>query len=60
MAPIYTSTSDDFRKGMEKQVVEWCMTKNGEPVKLDNEIGGGGGPEGTAPYYVYIAYKKPR
>jgi len=51
--PLYQTSSDSFRKELETQLTEKFW--NGE--KRGNERKGGGGPIGTPPYFVYIAYK---
>lgn len=58
MAPLYQTTSDDFRKKMESQIITWCQEKQGNQIELENEIKGGGGPVGKPPYYVYVAFRK--
>lgn len=58
MAPLYQTTSDDFRKNMESQIITWSKEKPGNKIELENEIKGGGGPVGTPPYYVYVAFRK--
>lgn len=51
IACVYTTTSDSFRKEMEKSLTSFYGTL------LDNAVGGGGGSSGTAPYAVYVAWK---
>ena len=53
MVPLYTTSSDNFRRTIERELVEFYIhvDYNG------NRIGGGGGPTGPPPCYVYIARK---
>jgi hypothetical protein len=50
MAIAYETSSDHFRKEMERDLCEFY----GDYV--DNEKGGGGGGHGSAPYVVYVAW----
>ena len=48
---IYETSSDSFRKGMEKELTRFYGGI------LDNVNAGGGGGIGSPPYFVYVAWK---
>ena len=50
IAIIYTTSSDKFRKAMEAELCEFFEGHT------DNLVRGGGGPRGTSPYAVYVAW----
>ena len=50
MAAIYTTSSERFRRNMEDDLIEFY----GDLV--ENMVGGGGGPDGTPPFTVYVAW----
>jgi hypothetical protein len=51
MAPLYETSSDDFRKNIESLLTTLCED-------CENPIDGGGGPRGISPYLVYVVWKK--
>lgn len=53
ITPLYTTSSDSFRKGMEEQLIDHLASH----PKCSNAIGGGGGPVGSGDMSVYIAKK---
>jgi hypothetical protein len=55
MKPIYKTDSDNNRKAVEKDLIDYSKSTG---KNIDNSIGGGGGSSGNPPYIVYFAYKK--
>ena len=52
MVVLYKTSSSDFARDTEAILVDEYWED------CDNEIGGGGGPLGQAPYYLYIVRKE--
>ena len=50
MAAVYETSSDDFRKKMEADLIEFYRDH------VENPVGGGGGPTGIPPYTVYVVW----
>eukprot|EP01122_Echinamoeba_exundans_P010601 TRINITY_DN3_c0_g1_i2.p1 TRINITY_DN3_c0_g1~~TRINITY_DN3_c0_g1_i2.p1 ORF type:complete len:224 (-),score=34.94 TRINITY_DN3_c0_g1_i2:120-791(-) len=53
ITPVYTTSSDTFRKGMEAQLVDHFDSHS----KCANAVAGGGGPVGSGDMSVYVAKK---
>ncbi len=51
IATVYRTDSDDFRRDMEDELIDFYKEH------CDNIARGGGGPRGTPPYTVYVAWK---
>jgi hypothetical protein len=51
IAIVYQTSSDSFRKAIEEDLIDFFQDL------CDNKIGGGGGPSGTPPYVVYVAWR---
>jgi hypothetical protein len=61
--PIYETSSDASRKAMEQAVIaRYQGTRfvlNGT-LKIENVVAGGGGPQGSPPYFLYVAFDDSR
>ena len=51
MIVLYRTTSDRFVRQLERALIDYFWETEG----LEVEIGGGGGPKGEPPHYLYIA-----
>ena len=51
MAAVYRTSSEGFRRSMEADLIDFYEDF------VENCVGGGGGPDGTAPFTVYVVWK---